>query len=348
MTLPKRDIVKRCGPVWVPWTMGLALLLPVAASGQAADPATPNHSAHSAHVNQGAAAPAAGKPPVAHAARPSTQKTDAAGRANDTLVHQIAELQAKVARLDAALRRSGMSGMPGIQRKPMAGQMGKGTMGGGMPAMTGGAKPGGMTGGMMMDDMDMMGMGGGGVGGGMMDDMDMMGMSAGGAMPGGGGMGGMPGGMMDDMDDMMGMAPTGSMRAAAALPGFPGASHLYHVGSSGFFLDHRQHITLSKEQRTALSRAKEKALLEEASADRKIEEAEQELWTLTAADEPDVEQIEQAVRKIEKLRGDKRLAFIRAVGEAATLLTPEQRQILLGQQPPAGAPAMGGGGMKDM
>ena len=40
--------------------------------------------------------------------------------------------------------------------------------------------------------------------------------------------------------------------------------------------------------------------------------------------------------EIEKLRGDQRLAFIRAVGEAAKVLTPEQIKSLVGQSPPAG------------
>ncbi len=37
------------------------------------------------------------------------------------------------------------------------------------------------------------------------------------------------------------------------------------------------------------------------------------------------------MKEIEKLRGDQRLAFIRAVGEAAKILTDEQRTALLGQ-----------------
>ena len=81
-------------------------------------------------------------------------------------------------------------------------------------------------------------------------------------------------------------------------------------------------------------------------------QAEQELWQLTAADQPDAAKVEAKIREIEKLRGDERLNFIRAVGEAARLLTPEQTKQLLGQLPPAmpqpaaspAAPGMGGAG----
>jgi Spy/CpxP family protein refolding chaperone len=64
--------------------------------------------------------------------------------------------------------------------------------------------------------------------------------------------------------------------------------------------------------------------------ERKVEEAEQELWELTASDTPDAAAIEAKVREIEKLRGDQRMAFIRAVGEAAKQLTDEQRRALVG------------------
>ena len=136
--------------------------------------------------------------------------------------------------------------------------------------------------------------------------------------------------MMGRVRGMSNMAPT------ASLPGFPGASHLYHVGGTGFFLDHPQHITLSTQQQTALNRIKEKALLDGSSFERRIADAEQELWTLTAADTPDAAKIDPKVRAIEKLRADQRLAFIRAVGEAGKVLTSDQQAALLGTKPPAG------------
>ena len=158
--------------------------------------------------------------------------------------------------------------------------------------------------------------------------------------------GGGPGmGMGDDKMEMAGMMGMNSMAGAgadtmpqSALPGFPGASHLYHIGATGFFLDHPEHITLTTEQQVALNKIKNQALLSNSAAERNIEKAEQELWTLTAADQPDGGKIEAKVREIEKLRTNERLAFMGAVGEAAKLLTPDQRKILTGFAPPA--PAM--------
>ncbi len=147
----------------------------------------------------------------------------------------------------------------------------------------------------------------------------------------------MMGRMRGAMQPQQGMS---TMAPIASLPGFPGASHLYHVGATGFFLDHPQHISLSTEQQTSLNRIKEKALLERTSSDRRIEDAEQELWTLTAADTPDAAKIEAKVRAVEKLRGDQRLAFIRAVGEAGKVLTPEQQAALLGTKPQSGTKPM--------
>ena len=56
---------------------------------------------------------------------------------------------------------------------------------------------------------------------------------------------------------------------------------------------------------------------------------------LTAADAPDAAKIEAIIRTIEKLQGDQRIAFIRSVGEATKVLTPDQRAALLGTKPPA-------------
>jgi Spy/CpxP family protein refolding chaperone len=130
------------------------------------------------------------------------------------------------------------------------------------------------------------------------------------------------------------------------LPGFPGASHLYHIGATGFFLDHPQHITLSANQQKNLNRIREKAMLDQTNADRRIEDAEQELWVLTSMDTPDAAKIEAKIQVIEKLRSTQRMNFIKAVGEAAKVLTPEQRNALVGMgtaptaQPPAQAAPM--------
>ncbi|MBL6651746.1 MAG: periplasmic heavy metal sensor [Reyranella sp.] len=156
--------------------------------------------------------------------------------------------------------------------------------------------------------------------------------------------GGMGGGMADKMPccmGMMGAAPGAgtAMAMPSALPGFPGASHLYHVGSTGFFLDYAEKIGLSVEQKTALNGIKQRSLSEQSGAERKIAEAEQALWALTAAEQPDAAAIDGKVREIEKLKSDQRLAFIRSVGEAAKLLTADQRKMVLGMvaMPPATA-----------
>lgn len=141
-------------------------------------------------------------------------------------------------------------------------------------------------------------------------------------------------GNMKAKPGMSGMAP------ASQLPGFPGASHLYHIGSTGFFLDHPQHITLSTQQQTALNRIREKSLLNAANSTRRIEDAEQEVWLLTAGDVPDGAQIEAKVRAIESLRGDQRMAFIRAVGDAGKVLSADQQTALLGTNPTAASKSM--------
>lgn len=207
-----------------------------------------------------------------------------------------------------------MMEMMQMKMKKMMGGMGSDTK------SAGGMSMGGDKGGMGMMD-GMMGMGGmGGDKGGMgMMDMDMMEMM------------GMMGMAPKSSGGMAGMKGMGKMQMQAALPGFPGASHIYHVGATDFFLNHPEHITLTSKQASDLGRLKEKAILAKTSAQRKIDEAEQELWNLTSADEPDATKIEAKIREIEKLRGDQRMAFIRAVGDAAKLLTDEQRKILVGE-----------------
>ncbi len=142
----------------------------------------------------------------------------------------------------------------------------------------------------------------------------------------------------------MGMPPAGSAGMGAkapsagmagmsgpssAMPGQPGASHLLHVGSTGFFLNHPQHITLTSDQRSKLNRMKEKAMLDQASEQRRIDQGEQELYILTGADQPDNAQIQAKLGEIEKLRAEQRMNFIQAVGEASKVLTPDQHMALM-------------------
>ncbi|MHB8863228.1 MAG: Spy/CpxP family protein refolding chaperone [Pirellulaceae bacterium] len=301
-------------------------------------------------------------------------KVDMAG--GQAVADQLAELRAKMQQLEATMQQQSestsgampMSGKPGMKSgtKPMQGKMadmsgmgeGNPPSGGASGAMKPAAGIGEMGGGASPPggEMDMMGM--------MTDRMKemkdkMMGGMDGGAPAAGAPMGkaapggGMGMGMMDmdkmEMAGMMGMVSGmdgkggSSMAMPSALPGFPGASHLYHVGATGFFLDHPQHIALSTEQQMMLNQIKEKAALDKASAGRCVQEAEQDLWTLTAADQPDNAQIEAKIAEIEKLRGDARLRFIRSVGEAAKVLSDEQRQIVTGMASPA-QPATGSPG----
>ncbi len=354
--------------------LAFAAFLSVGQRTYAAQP--PVDPTHAAHVASGA------MPPDAPVGDPA-------------LSQQISELQAKVAQLEATLAQNtpaavtvapAGSAMPGMSAaaSPANSAMNMGVdkmkPRGGMPAqsssatsappmagMNGAAPPaGGMMGMMsqMMGMMDkMMSMGGGSApmpsGGGMgMDKMNMGGGSMSPApaagMSGGGGMG------MDQMEmaGMMGVGPMAGPAGAmpeSALPGFPGSSHLYHIGATDFFLDHPQHIALTIEQLAALNKAKEQATLAKSTADRAVEQAEQELWTLTAADQPDATAIQAKIAAIGKLTGEKRLAFIRAVGDASKILTAEQRKSLTGFAPPAPANAMAApaaampaGGMKDM
>lgn len=266
-------------------------------------------------------------------AQPVRQPSAVAAPAeNADLMRTLAELRDKVARLETEVQKH--------QPHPAA----PGADAAGM-SMNTPAKPpmsSMSAGGMGMMDMD--GMKGGGMGMGM-DKMKMVNMGGGGGGSGSS-MAPMPGGgmsMMDMMGMMKGMNTMGSkggfqaMNSPSALPGFPGASHLYHIGATGFFLDHPQHVTLTTAQKTALNQAKEQAALSKNTSDRQVEQAEQELWELTSADQPDAAKIEAKVREIENLRADARLTFIRSVGDASKLLTDQQRKILTGFAPPVSA-----------
>lgn len=257
-------------------------------------------------------------------AQPSTDRQPGSQQhgSHDTdarpLTEQLHELREKVAHLEAALKQK------------HAGQGSQMGMGGGMKS--------GMGGGGMMSGMGGGGMGGGGMksgmgGGGMMSGMGGGGMMSG--MGGGGMKSGMGGGGMQMGMGMMGrMKGMGQMQTSSSLPGYPGASHIYHIGATGFFLDHADHITLTSDQQLKLNKIKETALLAQGTFDRQIEESEQQLWVLTSSDSPDATKVEARVGEIAKLNAEKRIAFIRAVGEAAGVLSNEQRQTLIGMLPP--------------
>lgn len=273
--------------------------------------------------------------PAPHAHSPAASQKQPAG--DQSLADQVQQLREQINQLQETIGQQGaqratprsttpapstqqgmaggmgeMSGMPMMEMGKMMQEMGKPMQEMGMKMQESGMNMQQM--GMNMEKMDM---------------SEMSGMSE---------MGGMTGGSTASGPSAMGNmsnTPPAARRTTArsALPGFPGASHLYHIGSTGFFLDHPEHVTLTAEQKTRLSQIKEKATLDNTAAQRKVDEAEQKLWTLTASDQPDQTAIAAQVKTIEGLRADQRLAYIRAVGEAAQVLTDQQRQTLLGKVP---------------
>ena len=258
------------------------------------------------------------------------------------LLDQITELQAEVAKLRTAVQQTDpMKRSRAGSRMKMGGGKAMVVMDdmgemGGMGAAQKPGMPQGSGGGMgMMDDQGEMGVmspggssSGAGSGMGMMDEGEMGGMSSGGKM----GMCCM--GEMGGMTEGMKRSGMGGMRSSSTMPGQPGASHLYHIGSTGFFLNHSKHITLTSEQKMTLNRLKEKALLDRTTAQRRMDQAEQDLYILTGADQPDSVKIQAKVAEIEKLRTDQRMTFIRAVSEAVNVLTHDQHQALLGTMTP--------------
>ncbi|MDP3073776.1 MAG: hypothetical protein Q8N18_26060 [Opitutaceae bacterium] len=141
--------------------------------------------------------------------------------------------------------------------------------------------------------------------------------------------------------DMSSAAKKGDMHASmghegmkSATPAQPameesGPAALMHIGAKGFFLDRPQTFTPRADQAKTLGEIKERSAMAMMAADKKLQEAEQQLWKLTASERPDIAGIEAKVRDVEKLRADQRIAFIRSVAEAANLLAPEQKETLL-------------------
>ena len=306
-----------------------------------------------------------------HAHSQPAGQTSATAAQDQELQKQIAELRAQVAKLQAALEQQQQptpqtptaaapatpSQAPG---RRMMGEMGAmpsggmrmGEMGGMGSGGTGAGQTGATPGGAMGMDMHKGEMGmppdGMKMPDNMMSEMGMGSMSSGSGTPSSGGMtmggagspsagAGGTGGMTMSGGGASAPAPAArasrAPRSMSSLPGTPGASHVYHIGSTAFFLDQTQ-LNLTTQQQTALNRIKERALLERANAERRIEQAEQELWALTGADQPDAAKIQAKLQEIEQLRTNQRIGFIRAVGDATKQLTPEQQNALLGTAPP--------------
>ncbi|MEP6888941.1 MAG: periplasmic heavy metal sensor [Nitrospirales bacterium] len=271
-----------------------------------------------------------------------SQNAARADNEHQAMLDHIMELRAQVAKLQVAVQQSVSKSIPGSRmkmggNKAMVVMDDMGSMGSGQKHGTSPGSSGGM--GMMEKEGEMGGMSSGGSSGMSMEDdqSEMDGMSSSGKGSSGDAKGmccmGEMGAMRADM--MRPGAGMGGMKGLpSTMPGQAGASHLYHIGSTGFFLDHPKHITLTKDQTRTLNRLKEKALVDRTTQQRRIDQAEQELYLLTGADQPDAAQIQAKVAEIEKLRADRRMNFIRAVGEAANVLTHDQHQTLLGAMEP--------------
>jgi hypothetical protein len=152
-------------------------------------------------------------------------------------------------------------------------------------------------------------------------------------------MGGMESPPMEQMPSSDAMADTSSDAMPEPLPAFAGAPELYHMGATGFFLDHPEHIALSPQQRKALETIKASTQKDQLRYQQQIAAVENDVWSLTGMEEPDAAAIEQKIREIEALRTKQRMAFIEAVGKAATTLSISQRKQLVGQAAPEMAAA---------
>lgn len=177
-------------------------------------------------------------------------------------------------------------------------------------------------------------------------DDDMMG-----GMGGPASMGEMSPSGMESMEEPM-VGPDPSTDACApppalsALPGYPDAPGLYHLGATKFFLDHPEHVTLSDAQRKSLEALQADAQKQQEDMRRQIEQRESQLWTLTGAEQPDASAIASKMREIEALRIRQRGTYIAAIGKAGEILTAEQRRQLVGAARPASVAAPSAKGAK--
>ncbi len=170
--------------------------------------------------------------------------------------------------------------------------------------------------------------------------------------------------MPTGMARMLGQPPMASgSGASAGLPSATGAPHIYHLGADTFFLDQAAAVGLTEAQQKRLTALKEKSAVSYATAQRKIDQGEQDLWVLSSSEAPDIAKIETKIGETVRLTGQQRMTFIRTVGEAVGVLSDAQRKAIASMQPTAmpaasasgagmgaGAPPapMGMGGKKPM
>lgn len=126
------------------------------------------------------------------------------------------------------------------------------------------------------------------------------------------------------MDSMMGKPMPGSAMPSADTPVSTGSGHVLHLGERDFYLDRQTELALTQAQVQSLMGHKDRWLVERERHQEAIDAAEAWLWQLTQALTPNPDQMAAAVREVEQLRSEQRLAFIAAVSEAVRTLTPAQ------------------------
>ncbi len=136
----------------------------------------------------------------------------------------------------------------------------------------------------------------------------------------------MPGVMRHDDGGSMARGASASSARSGSTPA--GTPSLMHAGAKDFFLDDAHHITLSAEQKASLEKIKANAGQQKSAFDMQINEAQQDLWRLTGAGQPNLGQIDEKVQQIARLRADQQSAYIHAVADAANVLTPEQQRAI--------------------
>lgn len=140
---------------------------------------------------------------------------------------------------------------------------------------------------------------------------------------------GMPMGKGGMADDTMGKMPSGgaaSMKAKPmATPKMAEAPHLLHIGAKDFFLDHEKHLALTPDQKEHLATIKRNSANLKSTSEGQIATAQEQLWQLTSADQPNSADIDGKVQEVAQLRAAEQVAFIHSVSAASEVLTPEQR-----------------------
>jgi hypothetical protein len=135
------------------------------------------------------------------------------------------------------------------------------------------------------------------------------------------------------MARLLGQPPAMGPGAGGGLPAAMGAPHLYHLGAETFFIDQAAAVGATPDQQSKLTAIKEKALLAYTTAQRKVDQAEQDLWALTSAERPDGAKIEATIVEIGRLQGKQRMEYVRGIGEAVSVLTDAQRKAVVAQSP---------------